>query len=153
IDPDDEGEIRPEDVVVNRREIVPRLKVGTTQATGLFGRLLSRELWGGLIEAPNALDHEATLKLLSSGHLEILPFRPLDEHQLLWMLHRAVRQGLASPDVLDVWKEYAEARSHLLRDAGPLTDHPLLALAGSDHLRESAENLVASYGRLLKGIR
>lgn len=153
IDPDEDGEIRPEEVVVNRREIVPRLKVGTTQATGLFGRLLSQELWGGLVDAPDAPDHVAALKLLASGHLEICPFRPLDEHQLLWMLRRAVRQGLASPDVLDVWAEYAEARSRLLSSAGPLTDHPLLALAGSDSLRESAETLVASYGRLLEGVR
>lgn len=153
IDPDEDGDIQLEEVVVNRREIIPRLKVGTTQATGLFGRLLSDHLWGGLVEAPDAADHVAALKLLTSGHLELTPFKPLDERNLVWMLRRAVGQGLASPAALSAWDDYAAARAQLLPQAGALTDHPLLALAGSDRLRDAAERLVESYGRFLEGVR
>lgn len=153
IDPDEDGDIQPDEVVVNRREIVPRLKVGTTQATGLFGRLLSPEVWGGLVEAPDAADHVAALKLLASGHLEVTPFRPLDDKHLLWTLRRAASQGYAPAAALEAWSDYVAARAQLLNSTGPLIDHPLLALAGSDTLRDAAERLISAYGRLLDGVR
>lgn len=39
-----------EEFTVNRKPVIPRLRVGSTQATEFFSRLLSKDLWGGVIK-------------------------------------------------------------------------------------------------------
>lgn len=153
IDPTGEDSSGPEAITVDRREILPRPKVGTSQATALFGRLISEEIWGGVAEALEASDHVAALKLVASGHGDITEFRPGAEQNVRWMLARAVNQGLADAAVLEAWDGFATHRAAMLPAAGPLIDHPLLALAGSDELRKGAAALLDSYGLLLDGVK
>jgi hypothetical protein len=143
---------QPETITVNKREIVPRLKTGSTQATGLFGRILSEEVWGGILDAPNSPDFVASLKLMASGHVDVVEFCPLAEQNLRWMLARAVNQGLADASVLSTWDELAAVRARLLPHSSALIDHPLLALSGKRALRADAEELLKVYARLLSGV-
>lgn len=153
IEPDDDGGIQPDDIVVNRRDIVPRVKIGTAQAAVLFGELLSTSVWGGFVEAPDAADHVGALKLLASGHVEVVPFRPEADGNLVEMLRRAVNQGVTDTKVLSSWEEYATARTKLLKHGPALSDHPMLALAGSHEVRTGARELVRAYGEFLSYLR
>lgn len=152
IEPDPEGLIDAEELTVGRRTILPRVKVGTTQATGLFGQILTKDAWGGLITTPEAVDFVSAQRLVASGDAVIEEFNPAEEHHVWGTLKRAVDRGLAPATVLHRWEAYAEARNKVLARASDLIDHPLLALAGDKELAEQAETLITSYAGALSAI-
>ena len=150
IEPDEDGEIDAEEVTVGRRTVLPRVKVGTSQSTALFGKLLTEETWGGLVTAPDAADFVAALKRVSSGDADVEEFKPGADRQIRWTLKRAADQGIAPHDALARWDAYAMARAALLPVAGQLIDHPLLAMAGDSTIVKRANDLLETYGAALE---
>jgi hypothetical protein len=153
IEPNAAGQIETDDIRVGRRTILPRVKVGTSQATALFGKLLDEKTWGGFVLAPEAPDFVSAHKLVQSDDVEIERFRPDDEHQVRGILKRAVDRGIASADALKAWDDYATVRAELLDHANPLIDHPLLTLAGDDRIAERARTLLQAYSRALQAVK
>ncbi len=153
IEPDSEGALGSEEFSVGRRALVPRVKVGSTQATSLFGQLLSSEVWGGLIRTEEAVDFVAAQKLVASGDAMLEEFRPDHELHVRGTLRRAVERGIAEPSVLERWDGYATARATLLPGASALIDHPLLALAAGGPTPERAKALLEAYGLAIAAVK
>lgn len=152
-DEEHEDEAPGEQVPLQDRVVRPRHKPGTTETLGVLGQLHSSDVWGGFVCARDAEDLVAALKLFGSGDAEAKPFRPSDEAGVRGMLHLAVNQGLAQPDALSAWDDYAAARSALLDNTAVLVDHPLLALGASDAQLSAAERVVEQFGRALRAIQ
>lgn len=153
VEPDPDGDTDPDEVQVGTRRIQPRLKAGTTQATALFGQLLSESVWGGIIEASDVTDFVGALKRATSGEADIEEFRPNDEEGVRGMLRRAVETGLAQREALGGWDAFAAARARLLPFVGSLVNHPLLALAGARDLGAAARATLAAYDGAMAAVR
>lgn len=151
--PDEEGEIEAEDVSVGKRTVTPRLRAGTHQAVGaILGGLCDAETWGGLITAEQAPDVVAALRLAAAADADKVPFHPDAQDGVRELLARATNEGHVSANALTAWDKYAKLRARLLPHAVALIDHPLMALGGSDTLREIAGEYLGAYSRALKGI-
>lgn len=153
LDPGDGDEMPSEEVRIGKRTVVPRVKIGTSQSTALFGRLLSEEIWGGLVVAEEASDLVSALKLVASGDAKITEFEPGAERSVRPTLVRAVDMGLAHPAVVEAWDAYARARAHLLPRCDQLIDRPLMALGGDGKLLDLARTVLSAYGAALEAIR
>lgn len=152
IEPDGEGVIDAEEVRVGRRTIRPRIRLGTTQATTMFGRYLTEDVWGALVSTDQEVDFVGAQKLVASGDAEVEEFRPGDTNSVRDILQRAADRGFVSADALERWDAYAVARAKLLPHANALIDHPLLALVGSADLLANARELLGTYTAALAAI-
>ncbi len=151
--PDDEGDIDAEDINVGSRTVTPRIRNGTGQAVGaILGGLCDEQSWGGLITAESAPDVVSALRLAAAADVEKAPFHPHAENGVRDLLARATKAGHISKDGLAAWDKYAAVRARLLPHAVALTDHPLLALAGTDTVRELATELLETYSAALRKV-
>lgn len=153
LDQADGNEMPSEDLKIGQRTVVPRIKVGTNQSTALFGRLLSEEVWGGLVVAEQSSDLVSALKLVASGDARVVEFKPGAERSVRPTLVRAVNMGLAAAAAVGAWDAYVRARAELIPRSGQLIDHPLMALGGDRNLLASARNVLTAYGAALDAIR
>jgi hypothetical protein len=153
LDPDPNGDIEPDEISVGNRRVVPRRKTGAQQISSTFGRLFTEEVWGGVVAAPVAKDYVNALKLLASDEAQVAAFRPTAQDNVRSMLERAVSQGWVLKDVLQKWDRYAALRAAVLPDYAPLSDHPLLALAGDEQLAAKIDKLLKAYDEALIAIR
>lgn len=151
--PGDEGEIETEDISIGRRTVTPRVRTGTQQAVGaILSGLCDQETWGGVISAEKAADVVAALRLASGADADLLPFKPNEKDGVRELLARATKEGHVEKDALTAWDRYASLRQKLLQHAVALTDHPLMALGGSEQLRATAGELLETYNQALKGV-
>jgi hypothetical protein len=141
----------PDTITVDGREVVPRLKVGSNQVTALIGTTLSETSWGGTVVA-DARDHITALKALSNDNADFTPFKPHDEHQIRWMLDRAVTTGITTGECLKLWNKFADNRARILQFADSLSDHPLLAIAGNGPLQELCAEYLDNYRDLISEV-
>jgi hypothetical protein len=94
-DPGAEG-FGAEEFSVGRKTVVPRVRVGSTQATELFGRLLTSEVWGGVISTVEKTDFIGAQKLLASGDADVEEFRPDSEISVRGIIKKAVERSIRS---------------------------------------------------------
>jgi hypothetical protein len=152
IEPDPHGVIDTEEITIGRRTILPRVRVGTTQTTALFGKYLTEDVWGCYIATEEAVDFVGAQKLVASGDAQVEEFRPSEEHHVRGTLKKAVDRGIVTASALKQWDAYAEARIALLPHVAALIDHPLLALSGDNQVAQRAEALLAAYTHALGAI-
>lgn len=150
---DPEAERGPEEIKVGDRHIIRKLRSGTAQAVGLFGRLLSEADWGGMVIAEEASDFVSALKLVASDDAHVIPFQPASRDNVRWMLGRALDQGLIENSVVAKWDAYSDARRAVLPYVTQLIDHPLLELSNDEKLRKAVEQLLELYVGALSAIR
>jgi hypothetical protein len=155
IEPDsDEEGFGAEEFTVGRRTVLPRVRVGSTQANDLFGKLLTVDVWGGVISTPERTDFIGAQKLLSSGDADVEEFRPDEEIHVRGILKKAVERSIVPPEILSNWDKYAKARSTLLGSHWQrLIDHPLLALKGDEQFARRAKDVVNAYAVALEGVK
>jgi hypothetical protein len=152
IDPDPDGG-GDDEISVGKRTYLARPKVGTAQATSVFARLATEEVWGGLITTEDAVDFVGAQKRLESGDVDVEEFRPGGERHVRGTLERAVDQGIVKSHVLKRWDAYAEARAGLLPYLDVLINHPLLALGGERGLGDKATATLEAYTKAIEAIR
>ncbi len=151
--PDEEGDIDAEDVNVGNRTVTPRVRPGTSQAVGaIVGGLCDEKNWGGIVTAENAPDVVSALRLAAAADVEKIPFQPDVEGGVRELLARATKEGHVPKSALAAWDKYAALRARLLPHAVALTDHPLLAFAGTETIRDTAADLLKAYAAALKGV-
>jgi hypothetical protein len=154
IEPDPEGVIDTDVVQVGARQVLPRVRTGTTQAASVFSLLIADDVWGGVLAAPAAADHVAAMKLVGSDDgVTTELFRPEEENEVGEIIKRAVNRALAPRSTLDAWQGYASARSSILPHTAALIDHPLLALAGDKRLYENVQTVIATHKVALSAIK
>lgn len=139
-----------EEFTVNRKPVIPRLRVGSTQATEFFSRLLSNDVWGGVVIPHERTDFVGAQKLLASGDAEIEEFRPATDKGVRGTLKRAVDLSLIPVESLSNWDRYAQARSALLDGhIQGLIDHPLLTIMGDEQVALKCRSVVDTYSRVI----
>ena len=135
------------------RTIARRLRNGQAALENPLARLVTGEIWGGLVQTPGAVDAVAAIQAMDADDAQVVGFRPMDRDQVREMLGRAAERGIVSADAIARWSEYATARAALLPSLAALADHPLMALAADRDLRARAERLIAAHAAFLQAAR
>ena len=135
------------------RTIARRLRNGQAALENPLARLVTAEVWGGLVHTPGAVDAVAAIQAMDADDAQVVGFRPTDRDQVREMLGRAAERGIVSADAIACWSEYTTARTALLPSLAALADHPLMAFAADADLRARAERVIAAHAAFLQAAR
>lgn len=153
IEPNHEGYIESGEIKVGHRNVEPQPREGTAQSMALFASLLDEQTWGGVVLAKDAQDLVSATKMVAAGDVPLVKFVIAHEDHVRGMLSKGVDVGLLNPEVLEALDRYVDARATLLSAQQPLLDHPLLALAGDQRLKDDVAAMLSSYGGALKAVQ
>jgi len=145
---DEEDE--PPRVRVGREKIHIRPKPGLKQSLGAFDRLVTAQIWGGLISV-DAEDSVAALKRINDDECQIEAFQPSAERGVDETLRLTVELGYVQEDALRRWRRYAEQRAALLPHKNDLAKDPLVALC-DEAVAALVESALAAYGDALTAV-
>lgn len=135
------------------RSFARRLRNGHAALESPLARLVTPEIWGGVVQTLGAVDMIAAVQAMDADDAQVVGFRPSDRDQVREMLGRVADRGIVDADVLRRWDEYAAARFALLPNLSALVDHPLMAFAADTALRAQAEQLVGAHAAFLQAVR
>lgn len=137
-------------VKIGRQKIHIRHKPGLRQSLGAFDRLVTSEIWGGLLTT-DAEDPIAALKRINDDDCQIEPFKPSAERGIEETLRLAVERSLVAEDTLRRWGRYVDLRTDLLQHKHDLAADPLVALSDEPVARLVSAALEA-YGAALEAV-
>ncbi|WP_157595759.1 ATP-binding protein [Plesiocystis pacifica] len=152
LEPSPDGEDQDQ-LKLGERVVLPQRREGSRQSVGLFGGLLTHDVWGGIAVATDAVDFVSATKMIAAGDANVHPFTPGAEDHVRGMIEKAVNRRMIEPAALEAFDEYAERRATLLSSQLALLDHPLLALAADKKLCAEVGLMLDAYGRALKLVK
>jgi hypothetical protein len=141
-------------VEIDGEQVVPRPVSGAAQSTTLCHRLVTAEVFGGVVRA-DAADAIGCIKLLEADEAAVQEFRPRDRTTNVGAIQHLLETAVAvfgmPGDVVERWREYVAAREALLPIRDQLVACPLTTLLDPARLA-AAEQLVGAYARLMDAI-
>lgn len=150
---EEEGAKAPRPVQIDGGQVVPKPMTGSAQATTLFQRLATHDVFGGVVRA-DAADAVGCIKMFEAGEANVTEFKPADAARpgaVESLLENAVAVFGMSKQVVDAWRTFVSARTRLMRVRDDLVACPLITLLDGDNLFE-AEALVGAYASLMDAV-
>lgn len=151
---EEEGAKAPRPVQIDGGQVIPKPMTGSAQATTLFQRLATHEVFGGVVRA-DAADAVGCIKMFEAGEANVTEFRPADAARpgaVESLLENAVAVFGMSKQVVDAWRAFASARTRLMRVRDDLVACPLITLLDEENLAD-AEALVTAYASLMDAVQ
>lgn len=152
-DADDDAKA-PRPVEIDGGQVIPKPMNGSAQATTLFQRLATPEVFGGVVRA-EAADAVGCIKMFEAGEASVTEFRPGDASRpgaVESLLENAVAVFGMSKGVVDRWRAFVAARARVMRVRDELVACPLITLLDQEVLAD-AEALVAAYASLMNAVQ